>query len=84
MSLDLMVSRDNLPKTMKNGAHVINLDEDVDVGTHWIALYVKTNEFTYFDSFGVEHVPKEINLLTCLFSYYYFKKNDDIILSYFK
>ena len=34
-------SRDNLPKTIKNGAYVINLDEYADVGTHWIALYVK-------------------------------------------
>ena len=31
-----------------------------DVGTHWIALYVKNNEVIYFDSFAVEHVPKEI------------------------
>ena len=53
-------SRDNLPKTIKNGAYVINLDEYEDIGTHWIALYVKDNEITYFDSFGVEHVPKEI------------------------
>ena len=53
-------SRDNLPKTIKNGAYVINLDEYEDVGTHWIALYVKNNEITYFDCFGVEHVPKEI------------------------
>ena len=53
-------SRDNLPKTLKNGAYVINLDEYKDVGTHWIALYVKDNEITYFDSFGIEHVPKEI------------------------
>ena len=53
-------SRDNLPKTLKNGTYVINLDEYEDVGTHWIALYVKDNEITYFDSFGVEHVPKEI------------------------
>ena len=53
-------SRDNLPKTIKNGAYVINLDEYLDSGTHWIALYVKDNEITYFDSFGVEHVPKEI------------------------
>ena len=53
-------SRDNLPKTIKNGAYVINLDEYEDVGTHWIALYVKNNEITYFDSFGVEHVPREI------------------------
>ena len=49
-----------MPKTIKSGAYVINLDEYADVGTHWIALYVKNNEVIYFDSFGVEHVPKEI------------------------
>ena len=53
-------SRDNLPKTMKKGAYVINLDGYADIGTHWIALYVKTNEVMYFDSFGIEHIPKEI------------------------
>ena len=54
--------RDNFPKTsvIKKGAYVINLDEYTDIGTHWIALYVKTNEVIYFDSFGVEHIPKEI------------------------
>ena len=30
-------SRDNLQKRIKDGAHVLNLDEDADVGTHWIA-----------------------------------------------
>ena len=35
-------SRDNLPKTIKNGAHVINLDEYAYVGTHWIALKMFT------------------------------------------
>ena len=53
-------SRGYLPKTIKNGAYVINLDEYADVGTHWIALYVKNNGVIYFDSFGAEHVPKEI------------------------
>ena len=52
-------SRDNLPKTIKKGAYVINLDEYDDVGTHWIALYVRNN-CIYFDSFGVEHIPNEI------------------------
>ena len=126
MSLDLMVFiLDNLPKTMKNGAYVINLDEHADVGTHWMALYVQNNEVIYFDSFGVEHVPKEIkkfighrniktnisriqadNSMMCgyfcigfidfmfaerslidftnLFSPYNFKKNDKILLNYFK
>ena len=53
-------SRDNLPKTIKNGAYVINLDEYADVGTHWIALYAENNKVIYFGSFGVEHVLKEI------------------------
>ena len=116
-------SRDNLPKTIKNGAYVINLDEYA--GTHWIALYVKNNEITYFDLFGAGHIPKEIekfiehksiktnifriqadNSVMCgyfcigfidfmlarksfvdftsLFSPYDFKKNDVIILRYFK
>ena len=53
-------SRDNLPKTIKSGPYIVNLDEYANTGTHWIALYVKNNEVTYFDSFGVEHVPEDI------------------------
>ena len=45
---------------VKSGAYVLNLDKYTDAGTYWIALYVKNNEITYFDSFVVEHVPKEI------------------------
>ena len=41
-------------------AYVINLDEHSDIGTHWVALWVNNNNVTYFDSFGVEHIPKEI------------------------
>ena len=117
--------RNNLPKKIKDGAYVINLDEYADVGTHWIALFCNRNEIVYFDSFGVEHLPKEIkkfignkNIIantfrvkandsvmcgyfcigfidfmlagkkltnyTNLFSPHDFKKNDNIILSYFK
>ena len=36
-----------------------NIYEYSDTGTHWIALYA-LNNVTYFDSFGVEHIPKEI------------------------
>ena len=54
-------SRDNLPNSIKKyGAYVINLDEYHDIGTHWVALYVNNKTITYFDSFGVEHIPKEI------------------------
>ena len=51
-------SRENLPK-IKDGTFVINLDDYSDIGTHWVALNVQNN-VTYFDSFGVEHIPKEI------------------------
>ena len=53
-------SRDNLPNKIKKGAYVINLDEYENTGTHWVSLFVKTKYTVYFDSFGVEHIPKEI------------------------
>ena len=118
-------SRDNLSNKIKDVAYVINLDEHSDIGTHWIAVYVKNNNITYFYSFGVEHIPKDIikfigrkNVIvnifriqaydsimcgyfcigfinfmfkgrsltayTNLFSPNNFRKNDKIILSYFK
>ena len=48
-----------LPK-IKDGAYIINLDEYSDIGTHWVALYVHNDDVPYFDSFGIEHIPKEI------------------------
>ena len=41
-------------------SYVIILDEYSDIGTHWVALCVQNNNVTYFNSFGVEHIPKEI------------------------
>ena len=29
-------------------------------GTHWIAFHVNSDNVKYFDSFRVEHIPKEI------------------------
>ena len=42
---------------MQDGAHVINLDDYKSIGTHWIALYVNSDNVTYFNSFGVEYIP---------------------------
>ena len=60
-----LYSRDNLSEQsstekIKDGAYVINLYEYSDIGTHWVALYVNNKTVTYFDSFGVEDIPKEI------------------------
>ena len=79
-------SRDNLSDEIKVGAYIINLDEYPDIGTHWVALYVSNNDVTDFDSFGVEHVPKEIktfisnkNIKTNIFVQAY----DSIMCGYF-
>ena len=79
-------SRDNLPR-IRDEAYVINLDEYSDIRTHWIAMYVQNNEVTYFDSFGVEHIPEEIktfisnkNIKTNIFR---IQAYDSIICGYF-
>ena len=53
-------SRDNIPDEIKVETYITSLDEYADIGTHWIALYMNGNAVTYFDSFGVEHISKEI------------------------
>ena len=45
-------SRNNLPK-INYGAYAINIEEYKSIGTPWIALYVNSNNVTYFDSFAV-------------------------------
>ena len=52
-------SKDSLTK-IKDGDYIINLDEYSHIGTHWVALYVHDDTVTYFYSFDVEHIPKEI------------------------
>ena len=58
-----------------------------DIGTNWIHLYVLNNNGTYFDSFEVEHSPKEINkfidksiIITNIFR---MQANDAIVCGYF-
>ena len=90
-------SRDNLPNNnirpkglgsaVKNGAYVTNLDEYHDIGTHWLALYVNNKIVTYFDSFGVEHIPKEImkfiSRKKIITNIYRIQAYDSIICGYF-
>ena len=79
-------SKNNLPK-IKTGAHVINLDEYESIETHWIALYVNAENVTYVDSFGVEHIPKEIRKLignkNMITNFYRIQAYDSIMCEYF-
>ena len=80
-------SRDNLPYKIKDGTYVINLDEYSDVGTHWIALYLNNKTVTYFDSFGIEHIPKEVKKCignrNIISNIYRIQNYDSIMCGYF-
>ena len=52
---DAQLSSKSKPKF---NAYVRNIDEHKSIGTHWIGLYVNNNNVTYFESFGVELIPK--------------------------
>ena len=45
---------------IQDGAYIINLEEYKSIENHWIALNVSAENEAYFDSFGVEHIPKKI------------------------
>ena len=80
-------SRNNLPKTIMDGAYLINLDEYADAGTHWIALFCNINEIAYFDSFVVEHVPEEnkefVGNKNIIANIFRVQANDSVMCGYF-
>ena len=68
---------------------ITNLDEYSDIATHWVPLYVQNDNNTviYFNSFGVEHIPKETktfikkkNIKTNIFR---IQAYDSIVCGYF-
>ena len=52
-------SKSNLPK-IKDWIYITNLEEFKSIRIHWKAFSVNGNNEIHFDSFGVEHIPKEI------------------------
>ena len=79
-------SRNILPK-IKGEAYAINLDEYKSIGTNWIALHVNAETVTCFDSFRVEHIPKEISNCTgnknITTNIYVIQAYDSIMCGYF-
>ena len=80
-------SRDNLPDKIQHGAYVINLDEYFDIGTHCIALHGNDETVTYFESFGIEHIPKEVKKFignrNIISNIYRIQNYDSIMRGYF-
>ena len=79
-------SRNNLPK-IQYGTYVINIYEYKSIDNHWITLYVNGNNVKYFNSFKVEHIPKEIktfidnkNVTTIIFR---MQTYDSVMCGYF-
>ena len=66
--------KDNSPK-IKDGTYIINLDEYSDIAPHRVALYIQNKDVTYFYSFWIEHIPKEIRT---------FVGNKNIITNFFR
>ena len=79
-------SRNNLSK-IKDREYMINLNEYESIETYWIVLYINPKNVTYFVSFGVEHIPKDIrkffgnkNIITNI---YRIQAYDSIMCGYF-
>ena len=46
-------ARDSVDHIHKTGSCVINLDDGVGKGTHWVASFIKSGVIYYFDSFSI-------------------------------
>jgi len=54
--------RDALPISgaRQNESGIVNLDDTVGPGTHWVAYAKRNNRVMYFDSFGNLRPPREL------------------------
>jgi len=58
-------SKDKLPYHRKDGAYVVNMQDDLDIngslnqGSHWVCFYIWKKQACYFDSFGII-APRQI------------------------
>ena len=89
MNLDLMVYIVEIicPIIKKIGSYIIHLDEYSDIGTHWMALYLNNKTAVYFNSFGIEHIPKEVRVFIgdkdIIASIYRIQSYDSIMCGYY-
>ena len=65
----------------------MNLDKFKSIATHQRALHVNDNKVIYSDSFGVQHIPKEIKNFTrnknIIINIYFIQAYNPIVCGYF-
>lgn len=63
-------SRDNLPnKQQKNECGVLNLDDSIGEGTHWVCWDFRDKRDIYFDSYGLPPPQEFINYINAPYQY---------------
>ena len=50
-------SKDNVPILENNRSAIVNLDDSLGKGTHWISYRKIGNKIFYFDSYAVSFLP---------------------------
>lgn len=77
--------RDTLPASgpLKQESAILNLDENVGPGTHWVAYKKTGQKVIYFDSFGNLPPPSELvnylNVGSVNYNYQRYQEYDTII-----
>ena len=77
-------NKDQIPRVLRNGFYIINLQDDFDsegndlMGSHWTVFYIEGKEAVYFDSFGMAPPIEVQNFLKPFLPYPY---NTQIIQS---
>jgi len=60
LPIDCM-AKNMTPKTIKNNTGlIVNLNDLGEKGSHWVCAVRKNNQCLYYDSYGVIHMPKQL------------------------
>ena len=56
----MLFIQEMIDQKLKDETYVITLDEYHEISTYWIGNHLKEDAVRCFDSFDVEHIPKEL------------------------
>ena len=59
--INKIISRDEIPCHTKIGCCVVNFDDCIGVGTHWVVMHIASKMIYYFDSYGLNPPQELIN-----------------------